>query len=242
MTTHSDPNGLFIQGMTDPEVLRQFIQQKFSEAEIQYAYEKMLEDTKALAHTEKIPLLQAFWQVLGQAYAEKAPPLTCKMGCAHCCHTGVSITQLEWDGMQNAARHKGIPLQNLMARSQKSVDRVAKVLASGVDPETVDWHRTVVNQPCPFLDDDDACMIHEDRPLDCRLMVAFREVCASKNLEHAQRGVLVEEAVAPTVIARLQYEQTPRFKRRKFTGMQKLRLIQHWLLTWKNKKSSKKKH
>lgn len=239
MTTHSDPNGLFIQGMTDPEVLRQFIQQKFSEAEIQYAYEKMLEDTKALAHTEKIPLLQAFWQVLGQAYAEKAPPLTCKMGCAHCCHTGVSITQLEWDGMQNAARHKGIPLQNLMARSQKSVDRVAKVLASGVDPETVDWHRTVVNQPCPFLDDDDACMIHEDRPLDCRLMVAFREVCASKNLEHAQRGVLVEEAVAPTVIARLQYEQTPRFKRRKFTGMQKLRLIQHWLLTWKNKNKKK---
>ena len=84
-------------------------------------------------------------------------------------------------------------------------------------------------------------MVHEDRPLDCRLMVAFREVCVSKKLEHAQRGVLVEEAVAPTVIARLQYEQTPKFKRRKFTGTQKLRLIQHWLLTWKNKKSSKKK-
>jgi Fe-S-cluster containining protein len=148
---------------------------------------------------------------------------------------------LEWDGMMNAARDKGIDLNAIIEKSEKTIRKVEKTLESGIDPETVDWYHMVINQRCPFLDEEEACMIHEDRPLDCRLMVAFREVCASKNLEHGQRGVLVEEAVAPTVIARLQYETTPKIKRRKFTGSQKLRIIQRWLLTWKNKKGGKKK-
>lgn len=241
MTLYSDHIGAFIQGVTDPEELRGFIQQKFSEAEIQYAYEKMLADTKTVAKAEKIPLLKAFWKVLDHAYATKAPPLTCGKGCSHCCYTGVAHTQLEWDGMVNGARDQGIDLNEIMERSEKTIQKVAKTLESGIDPERVDWYHMVINQRCPFLDDEEACVIHEDRPLDCRLMVAFREVCASKSLEHAQRGVLVEEAVAPTVIARLQYETTPKIKRRKFTGSQKLKIIQHWLLTWKNKKSGKKK-
>jgi len=227
MTLYSDQIGAFIQGVTDPEELRHYIKQKFTEAEIQYAYEAMLAETRALAKAEKIPLLKAFWKVLDRAYAAKAPPLTCRKGCSHCCYTGVAHTQFEWDGMVNGAR--------------ETIRKVAKVLESGIDPETVDWYQTVINQRCPFLDEDESCMIHEDRPLDCRLMVAFRDVCASKNLEHAQRGVLVEEAVAPTVIARLQYESTPKIKRRKFTGSPKLRIIQRWLLTWKDKKTSKKK-
>ena len=241
MTLYSDQIGAFIQGVTDPEELRHYIKQKFTEAEIQYAYEAMLAETRALAKAEKIPLLKAFWKVLDRAYAAKAPPLTCRKGCSHCCYTGVAHTQFEWDGMVNGARAKGIDLNEIIENSGKTVQRVAKVLESGVDPETVDWYQTVINQRCPFLDEDESCMIHEDRPLDCRLMVAFRDVCASKNLEHAQRGVLVEEAVAPTVIARLQYESTPKIKRRKFTGSPKLRIIQRWLLSWKDKKPGKKK-
>ena len=108
MTLYSDHIGAFIQGVTDPEELRAFIKQKFSEAEIQYAYEKMLADTKTVAKAEKIPLLKAFWKVIDHAYATKAPPLTCQKGCSHCCYTGVAHTQLEWDGMMNAARDKGI--------------------------------------------------------------------------------------------------------------------------------------
>jgi len=118
---------------------------------------------------------------------------------------------------------------------------VGKALESGLDPESIDWYQMVINQPCPFLAEDQSCGIHEDRPLDCRTMVAFREVCSSKKLEHAQRGGLIEEAVAPAVIARLQYEATPKLKRRKFDGTAKLRLIQHWLLDWKKKKPARKK-
>lgn len=241
MSFYSDHNGAFIQGMTDAGELKGFIQQRFGEHEIQSAYASMFEETKNLAREEKIPPLRAFWKVLDRIYREKTPPPACEKGCAHCCYTGVSITQLEWDDILNHVKEKEIDLNKIIERSQKSVDRVAKVLESGVDPETVDWYRTVVNQPCPFLDEDQTCSIHEDRPLDCRLMLAFRGVCESKNLEHAQRGATVEEAAAPTIIARLQYEQTPKIRRRKFDGTQKLRLMQHWLLLWKKKSSRKKR-
>ena len=137
---------------------------------------------------------------------------------------------------------RNIDLNQIIERSLKSIDRVDKALNSGIDPDTVDWYRMVMNQPCPFLDEDQSCSIHEDRPLDCRLMLAFRSACESKNLEHAQRGAAIEEAVAPAVIARLQYEQTPKIRRRKFDGTQKLRLLQHWLILWKQKKSSNKKN
>ncbi len=241
MSFYSDHNGVFIQGMDDANDLRAFIQKRFPEDEIQAGYIRLLEETKALARSEKIPLLKAFWKVLDRAYREKAPPPACDKGCAHCCYTGVMITQLEWDDIVKSAREKNIDLNQIIARGQKSVDRVDKALKSGVDPETIDWHQMVINQPCPFLDDDQTCSIHEDRPLDCRLMLAFRSACESKNLEHAQRGGTVEEAVAPAVIARLQYEQTPKIRRRKFDGTQKLRLLQHWLILWKQKKPSKKK-
>jgi len=240
-TLYADHNGIYLYGMSDPEDLRRYIQQKYTEAELQYAYETLLEETRSLAKQEKIPPIQALWKRLDRAYEEKAAPMTCQKGCAHCCYTGVMITELEWEEMMNAARRKGIDLNAIIDRAEKSVHRVSKTLESGVDPEKVDWYKMVINQPCPFLEEDESCGIHENRPLDCRTMVAFREVCDSKKLEHAQRGVIIEEAVAPTVIARLQYEQTPKFKRRKFTGTQKLRLIQHWLVQWKAKQKKKKK-
>ena len=100
-----------------------------------------------------------------------------------------------------------------------------------------------MNHPCPFLDEELNCIIYEDRPLDCRLVVAFRDACTSKKLEHAQRGIWIEETVAAPIVARLQYEKTPIMKRKKFNGTQPLKILQHWLITWqeKNKKKRQKK-
>ena len=97
-----------------------------------------------------------------------------------------------------------------------------------------------MNQPCPFLDSDQNCIVYRDRPLDCRMVVAFRGTCDSKKLEHAQRGVFLEEAVAPTVIARLQFEKTPKIKRRKFDGTQPVKLLQSWLIAWQDKSKKKR--
>ena len=91
-----------------------------------------------------------------------------------------------------------------------------------------------------FLNDDHACIIYKDRPLDCRLVVAFRDQCRSKKLEHAQRGAVIDEAVGAAVIAKIQHNQTPKFKRRKFQGVQPLKLLQHWLILWQEKNKKKK--
>ncbi|QPJ62693.1 MAG: YkgJ family cysteine cluster protein [Candidatus Nitronauta litoralis] len=240
-TAFSDQNGVYLMGMTDAQELRNYITARFTEGELQYAYELLLENAQSLAKAERIPPLQALWKIIDAAYDKKMPPLTCGEGCAHCCYTGVMITKMEWDGMINAARQKGIDLMDVIERSEKSLHRIKKAIESGIDPVKIDWYQMVINQPCPFLDEDESCTIHDDRPLDCRTMVAFRDACGSKKLEHAQRGGLIEEAVAPAVIAKLQYEATPKLKRRKFDGTAPLRLIQHWLLEYKKKKSSRKR-
>ncbi|MDA0692228.1 MAG: YkgJ family cysteine cluster protein [Nitrospinae bacterium] len=241
MPVQTDNIGMFIKGMAQPDELIKYIQARFSEQEIEETYARMSETAKSLAKDEKITPLQAFWKLLDQAYREKAPPLQCGEGCAHCCYTGVALTQMEWDGILNLVQEKGIDLEAVIERSQKTIRKVREVLKSNKNLDQVDWHNLVINQPCPFLGEDQACTIYEDRPLDCRLVVAFRGVCESKKLEHAQRGVVVEEAVGSTVVAKLQHDQTPKFRRRKFNGTQPLRLFQHWLILWQDKKSKKKK-
>jgi Fe-S-cluster containining protein len=241
MPAQTDNVGMFIRGMTQPDELIKYIQARFSEQEIEETYTRMIETAKSQAKEEKTTPLRVFWKLLDEAYREKAPPLQCGEGCAYCCYTGVTLTQLEWDGILKLVEEKGIDLEEVIERSQKTIRKVREVLKSNKNLDQVDWHNTVINQPCPFLGEDQACTIYEDRPLDCRLVVAFRDVCQSKKLEHAQRGVAVEEAVGSTVVAKLQHDQTPKFKRRKFHGTQPLRLFQHWLILWQDKKSKKKK-
>ena len=239
MELKSDANGLFIEGMTDSVELAAYLQRKFKEEDIQNTYKSLTEDHINVARSQDITPLRNFWQRLNQTY-KKIPPLRCERGCAHCCHTGVAATQIEWDGILNNIMKHGIDLNKVIDRSERTINRVRETLRSNKDIEQVDWHRLVINQPCPFLDEDHACMIYEDRPLDCRLVVAFRAQCRSKKLEHAQRGVVIEEAVGATVIAKIQHDQTPKFKRRKFKGVQPLKLLQHWLILWQDKNKKKR--
>ncbi len=239
MALETDHNGMFIGGMTHPDELGNYLGSRFPENNIQHTYDSLVEASKALARIEGTTPLRAFWRLMDRAFEEKTWQLKCKRGCGHCCHTGVSVTQMEWDGIMDRVKQNGIDLDVLIKRSQKTIRRIRDTLGKKKDLDHVEWHRLVVNQPCPFLDDEQACIIYEDRPLDCRLVVAFRDVCQSKKLEHAQRGVYIEEAVASTVIARLQHDQTPKFKRRKFHGTQPLKLLQHWLILWQEKKSKK---
>ena len=241
MPAQTDNVGMFIKGMTQPDELIRYIKSRFSEEDIDKTYIQITEAAKALARDEKITPLRAFWQFLDKAYRDKAPPLQCGEGCAHCCYTGVTLTQMEWDGILKLVQEKGLDLEAIIERSQKTIKKVREVLKSNRNLDQVDWHNLVINQPCPFLGEDQACTIYEDRTLDCRLVVAFRDVCQSKKLEHAQRGVVVEEAVGSTVVAKLQHDQTPKFKRRKFKGTQPLRLFQHWLILWQDNKSKKRK-
>ena len=239
MELKSDAHGLFIEGMTNSKELADYLQRKFKEEDIQNVYEILTKDHIKIARSEGVTPLRKFWQTLSNSY-KNIPPLKCGKGCAHCCHTGVAATQVEWDGILNNAVENKIDLEKVIERSRRTIDRVRETLRSNKSLEQVDWHRLVINQPCPFLDEDHACIIYEDRPLDCRLVVAFRDQCESKKLEYAQRGVVIEEAVGATVIAKIQHDQTPKFKRRKFQGVQPLKLLQHWLILWQEKTNKKR--
>ena len=239
MTLKSDANGIFIEGMTDSAELGDYLQRKFSEEAIQSAYENLVEESVKSSRSEGITPLRKFWKLLDRAY-KNTPPLKCEKGCAHCCHTGVTATQIEWEGILNNVKEQKIDLHKVIKRSKRTINRVLEAIRSNKNLEQVDWHRLVINQPCPFLDEDQACIIYEDRPLDCRLVVAFRDQCRSKKLEHAQRGVVIDEAVGATVVAKIQHHQTPKFKRRKFQGVQPLKLLQHWLILWQEKNKKKR--
>jgi len=239
MELKSDARGLFIEGMTNSAELAGYLQRKFKEEDIQNVYGILTKDHIKTARSEGTTPLRNFWKALNNSY-KNIPPLKCGKGCAHCCHTGVAATQVEWDGILNNALENEIDLEKVIGQSRRTIDRVRETLRSNKNLEQVDWHRLVINQPCPFLDEDHACIIYEDRPLDCRLVVAFRDQCTSKKLEHAQRGVVIEEAVGATVIAKIQHDQTPKFKRRKFQGVQPLRLLQHWLILWQEKTKKKR--
>jgi len=239
MELKSDTNGLFIEGMSDSSDLADYIQRKFKEEDVQNTYESLIKGHIKIARSEGITPLRKFWQALNHSH-KNTPILKCEKGCAHCCHTGVAATQVEWDGILNNIMENNIDLGKVIERSKRTIDRVREILHSKKSLEQIDWHRLVINQPCPFLGEDHACIIYEDRPLDCRLVVAFRDQCESKKLEHAQRGVVIEEAVGATVIAKIQHDQTPRFKRRKFQGVQPLKLLQHWLILWQEKNKKKR--
>ena len=239
MELKSDAHGLFREGMTNSKELADYLQRKFKEEDIQNVYEILTKDHIKIARSEGVTPLRKFWQTLSNSY-KNIPPLKCGKGCAHCCHTGVAATQVEWDGILNNAVENKIDLEKVIERSRRTIDRVRETLRSNKSLEQVDWHRLVINQPCPFLDENHACIIYEDRPLDCRLVVAFRDQCESKKLEYAQRGVVIEEAVGATVIAKIQHDQTPKFKRRKFQGVQPLKLLQHWLILWQGKTNKKR--
>lgn len=239
MELKGDANGLFIEGMTSSAELADYLRRKFSEEDIQNAYSSLTEEHIKIARAEGTTPLRKFWQALDHAY-KSIPPIKCESGCAHCCHTGVTATQIEWEGILNNAIENKIDLNKVVERSERTINRVREALRSDKSSEQIDWHRLVINQPCPFLDDNQTCIVYEDRPLDCRLVVAFRDQCGSKKLEHAQRGVVIEEAVGATVIAKIQHDQTPKFKRRKFQGVQPLKLLQHWLILWQEKNKKKR--
>ena len=240
MSLQTDQNGMFIYGMTHTDELGKFLQHKFPEHQIQQTYETLVEFSKDQSKLAKTSPLRMFWKHLEKVYHEGVPPLQCHRGCDYCCHTGVTCTQMEWDGILKNAEENGIDLDEIFEKSQRTIKKVEEVIDAGKNLDQVDWHRLVINQPCPFLSDEGACRIYEDRPLDCRMVVSFRGICESKKLEHAQRGVVIEEAVGATVIAKLQHDATPKIKRRKFRGTQPIKLLQHWLIIWRDKTASRR--
>lgn len=96
-------------------------------------------------HTAMQPLLED---------TEAAAQLACRLGCSHCCHYPVGVTFPEAMRLADAVRERPALLTRVRAANR------ALAAAS--------WQQ-LVGEPCPMLVDD-ACAIHDARPMPCRAL------------------------------------------------------------------------
>ena len=101
-------------------------------------------------------------QMEERAKDKKELPISCKRGCAHCCHLYVVCTHEEADLIYKEAKKRNIPL------SKKRLEYQSRFKNPG-DYFTRFGKRT----RCVFLDDKNDCMIYEYRPMSCRKYFAI---------------------------------------------------------------------
>jgi len=121
--------------------------------------------------TRKLPLYAE--RALGQLHATRGYTVTefekqfranfavsCKPGCAHCCHYPLYITVAEGLILYRYLASKG----RLTGALRKRLAEHADVTAF-IDPAV--WMRSAI--PCPLLDDKKHCVGYEGRPQACRM-------------------------------------------------------------------------
>lgn len=102
-------------------------------------------DQAARVHDAVEPLL---------AQTEHHAQLACRLGCSHCCHYPVGITYPEAMRLVEAVRSQS-----------ELVERIHNANASVREQA---WEQ-LVGVPCPLLRND-ACSVHESRPMPCRAL------------------------------------------------------------------------
>jgi Fe-S-cluster containining protein len=108
------------------------------------------------------------------ATARAGKPVSCRLGCAHCCRQLVPVTGAEARHLKRLVDAMPEPRRTAVrARFAAALDRLAaagrlEALEDGrpiTGEQGLDYLRLGVD--CPFLEDE-ACSIHPDRPMGCR--------------------------------------------------------------------------
>lgn len=89
--------------------------------------------------------------------------VSCRPGCAACCHYPLNITILEAFPLYGALVERGLWTPSLKEKLTKAAE-----LTSGLSFQV--W--LLAKIPCPLLDGKNRCMAYEDRPFNCRVTLA----------------------------------------------------------------------
>lgn len=89
--------------------------------------------------------------------AETAAAISCRKGCAHCCHMRVGILPEEAYLLVEAAEQKGWPIDRAKMEQQATY---------GDDDEWLTHSKE--ERRCLFLNDAGECQVYEARPMACR--------------------------------------------------------------------------
>lgn len=108
--------------------------------------------------TDKYHWLKRIYRTADKAWEDIEPDkkaqISCKKGCAFCCHIRVSATPLEADAIVKYCKANNIPI---------NTDRLKEQEKLGTEEYMFSPHKK-----CVFLTDDNLCSIYPVRPMACR--------------------------------------------------------------------------
>jgi len=106
----------------------------------------------------------------------------CKIGCAYCCTDVGNVDTITLEGLIIIERVNILP-QSLKPQIEK------KIAQNRLDKEKKNIAR------CPFLKEDDTCLIYDIRPFSCRQLYSIRECRGRGPTVHRQAMALAKAAV-----------------------------------------------
>ena len=113
----------------------------------------------------------------------------CKAGCSFCCTFMGNIDILTLEGLIILEHIRGLPKESQMAL-RKKISENATLKENGQKP------------PCPFLDENNTCLIYKVRPFSCRQLYSVRE-CGVNNGPMAHRQSVEASRAAVRELQRL---------------------------------------
>jgi Fe-S-cluster containining protein len=131
---------------------------------------------------EKKEELKRIYERFEQGASEFKKDAICKIGCTFCCTDvgNVDTTTLE-----------GIIIQE---RVKKLPERLKREVAKKVTQNRLAKENREI-APCPFLKDDDTCLIYDVRPFSCRQLYSVKKCEGQGPTVHRQARELAKRAI-----------------------------------------------
>jgi Fe-S-cluster containining protein len=113
----------------------------------------------------------------------------CKAGCSFCCTFMGNIDILTLEGLVILEHIRGLPLESREILKKRISENMTKK-ENGQKP------------PCPFLNENNTCLIYRVRPFSCRQLYSVRE-CSGSNGPMAHRQSVESSRAAVRELQRL---------------------------------------
>lgn len=164
--------------------------------------------------------------MMGIAETEKAKhgsKVSCRLGCAHCCHHLIPISLAEAKAISVALERLPPPRQKAIRKRFESTlvaleegkllgpkgDEPRTALQSEADSDASEMWSDVnqryfsMHLPCAFLDEQNKCSIYEERPFVCReyMVTSDPELCRTLDprVEPVPRSAYITQAMSEVV-------------------------------------------
>jgi Fe-S-cluster containining protein len=177
-------------------ILDQELQENHKHAVLQAMKDVRFNANVMLNSTDQRAALLEMYDAIEEEHTTKTPQdmmakLTCRKGCAHCCHVEVQVGDIEKDLIMEYVEKNGIKYNKKKLEEQLGLDQYT-------------WPMSDVSR-CVFLGADNTCNIYEVRPMSCRKYFVMNDpkFCNARKYPHGQTKVYfsyVKEMLASALL------------------------------------------